>query len=278
VTRLDLEEKIAHVKPDQYDYYTQAIDRTSIIINEQEEQRRWRVSEIGLGEVTVTTLVYMFRKIKFFSRDSIGFGNLDLPARELFTVAFWLTPPPNSFARVREFGRIPEEGLLGIANVACAVLPLFVMCDQQDIGTVVDSSQIGSPTLFIYDKYPGGLGFAEKAFELVDQVIEACLFLLQECECDDGCPSCVGSPLPVYAPGDQDTRGKIPDKEAALCILHDLLEREPYVPKPPPAYRETAEGSSPADAAGPGDERRPIKRLPAAVEKRIRERLRKLND
>jgi DEAD/DEAH box helicase domain-containing protein len=276
VSRLDLKEKIAYVKRDQYDYYTQAIDKTTIRLDSQEEKRRWRVSEVGLGEVTVTTLVYMFRKIKFFSRDSIGFGNLNLPARALNTIAVWLTPPSQALARVREYQRLPEDGLLGIANAACAVLPLFVMCDPMDIGAVADSSQLGSPTIFIYDKYPEGLGFAEKAYELVDQIMEACLFLLQECQCEEGCPSCVGSPIPGYYGSDQDTRGKIPDKEAALCILHDLLQREPYVPKPPSLERLRALERELQAAGEVGESKHPIKRLPAGVEKRIRERLRKL--
>ena len=86
----------------------------------------------------------------------VGFGNLDLPARELETVAFWLVPPGEALLRVREYQRVPEEGLLGIANVACAVLPLFVMCDPQDIGTVVDSSQVGSPAIFIHFSFCPG--------------------------------------------------------------------------------------------------------------------------
>ncbi len=284
VNRLDLSRKVAYVERGDFDYYTQAIDRTDIKIDEVEESKRWRVSEVNFGAVTVTTLVYMFRKIKFFSRDSVGFGNLDLPTRELQTTALWIIPPAAALARVREFQRIPEDGLLGIANVASAVLPLFVMCDPLDLGSLVDSSQTGSATIFLFDRYPGGLGLVEKGYELIDQVMEACLLLIRECGCDEGCPSCVGSPLPGYQAGsDQDTRGKIPDKEAARCILHDLLELEPYVPKPPSRQRrelieQGPTAGAPAAAAAEKRSARPRKRLPEGVERRIRERLNKLKE
>jgi DEAD/DEAH box helicase domain-containing protein len=244
------------------------------------------VSRVCFGAVTVTTTVYMFRKIKFYSKDSVGFGNLDLPSLPLETEAVWIVPPPFALERVRAYGRIPEDGLLGVANAALGVLPIFVLCDPADVGSAVDSSNVGSPAVFIYDRYPKGLGFSEKAHERLEEVLQAALFLVQECPCEEGCPSCVGSPVPVFGPTDEgvDSRGKIPDKEAALCLLHDLLEKAPYTPKPvDPAKLERRLqalrlGTSPEPADGPEDDvpRPPAVKLPENVERKLRRRIQSL--
>jgi DEAD/DEAH box helicase domain-containing protein len=274
VDNLDLEQRVAYVRKADVDYYTQAISETNIRVDEEESQKSWHKSKIHFGDVTVTTTVIMFRKIKFGSRDSIGFGNLKLPPQDLETNALWLVPELDTLKTVKSFGRVPVEGMLAIANVIAEVIPLFSMCDVVDIGATVDSSNTGVPTIFVYDKYPGGLGFAQKVFEIIEPVVEGCWVLIDSCECEDGCPSCVGSPIPVYAQQGADTeiKGRIPDKEAALVILHDLLGKDPYIPKP--VTRPVAVTSEGIDPGPPPP--REIKPLPEAVEIRIRKRVQKL--
>lgn len=272
VNNLDLTQRVAYVEKADVDYYTQAVSETNIQINETELDRRWRISRLGFGQVTVTETVVMFRKIKFRSLDSIGFGNLKLPPLELGTTALWLIPPLETLHRVREFKRIPVEGLLGIANVAPLIVGLYVLCDPGDLGVVVDSGNTGSPTLFLYDKYPGGLGFAQKATDLVEQILSDCLDLIHKCPCEDGCPSCVGLSHRTYSyrDGEAEARERIPDKEAALIILHDLLQREPYFPKPllhTPAERAADEPPLPPP---------PLKRLSETMERKVRNRLHSL--
>jgi len=267
VKELNLNQKIAYVEKANPDYYTQAVTETNIRVDETETEKPLMQSGAYFGMVTVTSITIMFRKIKFYSLDSIGFGNLDLPPQELNTSAFWITPPPAVLKRVRDHGRIPSEGMMGIGNALTGVIPLYVICDYTDIGPVVDSSNMGTPTIFIYDKYQGGLGFAEKSYELLDQIMERCLELISECPCEDGCPSCVGSPSRSwsYFDADSESRERIPDKEAALIILHDMLGKEPYEPKPLPAER-------PPPAPPPRD-LKDIKRLPENVEAKIRKRI-----
>jgi len=280
-------QRVAHVKKAEFDYYTQAIDRTDIRVEGADLDNAWRVSRSCFGPVIVTDRVYMFRKVKFGSRDSVGFGGVDLPEHELNTDALWVVPPAQVLERVRQYGRIPEDGLLGIANAALGVLPLWVMCDPADVGATVNSSNTPTPAIFIYDRYPGGIGYAQKAHGLVEQVLESALYLIEECECEEGCPSCVGSPLPPFGQqgSDMDSRGKIPDKEAALCILHDLLQKEPYEPKAlDPAKRERRMAAAmsvaalpePEDEPAADVERPPVKRLPENVEKKIRRRIQRL--
>ncbi len=109
------------------------------------------------------------------------------------------------------------------------------MCDPMDLGTVVDSKNVGVPAVFLYDKYPGGLGFAQKSYHMIERILDAACDLIHACPCEDGCPSCVGAPLPPQMQQDPDAMGKgrIPDKEAALVMLHALLGKPDYLPKGP---------------------------------------------
>lgn len=295
VENLDLKQKVAYIKKADTDYFTQSITERRVDIDETEEERPFREATLFFGDITVTSQVFMFKKIKFFSRDSIGYGKIDLPQYSMHTNSFWLVPSLKTLRLVKDFGREPAEGLLGIANAASAVVPVFAMCDSMDIGTVVDASNTGVTSLFIYDRYPGGVGFAQKCYEEAERILEACLELIQRCECEAGCPSCVGSPIPPFFHNDPDltSRGKIPDKEAALVVLHDLLGLDPYIPKGPrPEYFPVdgrgassagpedgrVDGESAAGASSTAASQRPVpmpqgKPLPVNVEMRLRRRL-----
>ncbi|HSG28756.1 MAG TPA: Zn-binding domain-containing protein, partial [Candidatus Krumholzibacterium sp.] len=243
VRDLDIGKKIAFIEKTNVDYYTQSITETQVKVDREEKDGRWRMSRIAFGDVSVTDLTFMFKKIKFGSRDSIGYGKCDLPPQVLETAGMWIVPPAEVLALVRKWGRVPAEGLLGLSNVLREVVPLFVMCDPLDIGTTVNSRSTGSPAAYIYDKYPGGLGFALKSYEIVEEIMQAAHELIDTCSCKRGCPSCVGSPIPPFTQLDPDTggRGMIPDKEAALVILHYLLEIEPYEPAFPSGDTDGAE-------------------------------------
>ena len=194
----------------------------------------------------MTSLTFMFRKIKFGSRDSIGYGKCDLPAQVLETTGLWIVPSQETLAEVRRHGRAPGEGLLGVSNVLREVMPLFVMCDPLDVGTTVNSRSTDLPAVYVYDKYPGGLGFSLKAYDLIEEIMRASLELIRSCTCARGCPSCVGSPIPPFSQLDPEAGGKgmIPDKEASLVILHHLLELDPYTPAP---AELGADGAPPAE-------------------------------
>jgi DEAD/DEAH box helicase domain-containing protein len=190
----------------------------------------------------VTWQTTAFKKIKFYTQESIGYSRLDLPAQHLETAACWFMPSQEVLAIVSSYGLKPVEGLVGIRNVAVNMLPLIAMCDRLDVGGLVDSSNFGTPTMFLYDRYPGGLGFSEKGYELFQSLMEECLATIEQCPCDVGCPSCVG--LPVTQPAQQMDPDlghgyPIPDKEAALVLLHRLLGREDYVPQTPRPRRRS---------------------------------------
>jgi DEAD/DEAH box helicase domain-containing protein len=262
------------VQKEDTDYYTQSITETKIKIEQEELHKSVQAAEVHWGDLSVTSVTYMFKKIKFGSRDSLGFGALDLPAQTLDTTGMWLLPHPGAYALAKASGRVPREGLLGISNVIREVIPLYAMCDTMDVGASVDSSAANAPGIFVHDRFPGGLGFALKAYELIDEILAACLELVDHCACKDGCPSCVGSPLPPYSHLDPDVnaRGLIPDKEAAKSILHHLLGRDPFQPS-----MRTAAGS--AELARDEAELRKLvdsTQLPGTLEKKLRQRVDKL--
>lgn len=270
VRDLNIEEKIAYVHKIEADYYTQSITEIQISVIEQEMEKPWRRATAFFGSSEVMVKPYLFRKIQFGSRDSLGFGSIDLPPANMETYAFWLCPPLDILRLVKDYSRDPMEGLIGIANVLTEVLPLLVMADPSDIGSVVDKNNTDVPSLFIYDKYPGGAGFAHRAFDRVEELFASALEMIASCPCKEGCPSCVGSPIPPFRQLDPENsgKGKIPDKEAALIILHELLEKEPYIPRP----KEETPQVFPANNAGePLVE--PEKRLSERVELKVRKQL-----
>jgi len=225
VEELDTDQKIARVDRRDLDYYTQSVQSSQIRIDEVEEEGQWLGATVAFGDVTVTTSIPMFKKIKFATRDSLGFEKLELPPQELETVAMWFVPPEELAAEMTRQKMIVGEALIGIANVLVEVAPFYVMCDAQDIGTVVDSSCLGRDALFLHDRYPGGMGFAQRCLQRIHEIMPTIRRVIDECGCDDGCPSCVGSAIPPFAMTDLDTavRGRIPDKRAARYLLDELL-------------------------------------------------------
>ncbi len=258
VRDLDLEARAAYVERAEVDYYTQAMLDSAIRAGELRAEKQWAGGRLCFGEATVTWRTTAFKKVKFYSQESIGWSRLDLPAQHLETSACWLVVPRETLTATAAQGLKAMEGLAGIRNVAVNMLPLLAMCDRLDVGGIVDSSNLGSPTLFLYDRYLGGLGFAEKGYELFGALMRQCLATIEDCPCDDGCPSCVG--LPATQPAQQMDpdlgRGyPIPDKQAALFIVRHLLDHESSPPTQAVESREAA----------PVESRRPEAKAPSAV-------------
>jgi len=275
VKDLDTHKKIAWVEKEDTDYYTQSVTEVKIRIEHEELHKSIARAEAFWGDLSVTSVTYMFKKIKFGTRDSLGFGVIDLPPQTLDTTGMWILPHAEAYALVREAGRVSREGLLGIANVIREVIALFAMCDTMDVGASVDSSAASVPGVFVHDRFPGGMGFALKAYEMIDDVLAGCRDLIDRCPCAAGCPSCVGSPLPPHTHLDPDanTRGLIPDKEAAKSILHHLLGLDPYKPSPRPTAGSAEMVKAEAEIRRRVDEAR----LPGTLEKKLRERVDRLH-
>jgi len=226
VQKLDLEMKVAYCEPREVDYYTQPVLDTNIVTREAARERPALESTLAFGEATVSWATVGMKKVRFHSLDSIGYKALDLPRLTLDTVSLWFVPPPAARAAVKAAGHAPGEALSGVRNLVVTLMPLFAMCDPSDIGAVLDSKNLGAQGLFVFDRYPGGLGFAEQAFHRFEELLTACRALVDDCPCDDGCPSCVG--LPILRPPQQqdpDVSGgwPMPSKRAARALLDALF-------------------------------------------------------
>src|SRR5699024_195522 len=142
--------------------------------------------------VTVNALATLFKKIKFGTHENIGSGPIHLPEEEMHTTAYWLTLEEAIADRLSRDEL--QAGLVGLANVLGHLAPLYLMCDPRDLGVAAQVKAVhsGKPTLFLYDKYPGGVGLSEKLFELSRELLQTARGHIEKCPCEEGCPSCVG--------------------------------------------------------------------------------------
>ena len=227
VRTLDLEGKMAHVEQADADYYTQPVLSQSLQVMERLREKDTRGVSVCHGEVTVTWATVMFTKYKFYTGENIGYEKLDLPPQHLETEGLWLKMPPEAMQAVADAGCRPIEGLVGLRNMFMVVLPMISMCDLRDIGGNIEVDPAdGRPAIFLYDRYPGGLGFSERGFDCVEQLFAMAREMLSECACRDGCPSCVGLPNvrpPIHQDPDQAGGWPIPSKEAARILLREVL-------------------------------------------------------
>ena len=226
VRELDLEGKVAYVERREMDYYTQAVLESSVAITSQRNERS-EVADalLAYGDVDVTWQTVAFKKIKFGTRENIGQGPVDIPPQTLATTAVWLAPHDRLRQQMRAAGFRPSEGVVGLRNLAVVALPIVAMCDSRDLGGVVDSKNLGRSTMILYDRYPGGLGYCEKGFERMADVLAICLEMVAGCPCDEGCPSCVGLPNlrpAIHSDPDLSRGYPMPNKAATLKLLELL--------------------------------------------------------
>jgi len=218
VTELDLTSRTAYAVPTTVSYYTQAKDITDLHIIRVIRDKSCGQAKVYLGEVEVTTTVVGFRKKAQFTEEVIGEESLDLPPRHFPTVALWFDLPPEAVARLVKGQLDFAGGLHAVEHAAIAILPLFALCDRNDIGGV--SAPFHPDTeraqVFIYDAYPGGIGIAEKGFDIIGELWQATLKAISECPCQEGCPSCIQSPK-------CGNNNKPLDKKAARVLLEGLL-------------------------------------------------------
>jgi DEAD/DEAH box helicase domain-containing protein len=240
VEKLDFEQRKAYVKKTDVDYFTDAIDYTKIKILDIFNNKKLDRCRISHGEVHVATQVVGFKKIKFFTMENVGAGNLSLPQNEMHTTAYWLTIPAALIQALPFSSEEKINGLFGLAYLLHNVSPLFMMCDLHDVGVSIGDNLTGDsvpprniplriatfdenpvfiepdfePNIFIYDNYPGGIGLSPALFDLEKDLLKHSLKTITLCPCQEGCPSCVG---PARETGKQ-------AKQVAQEILRGLLE------------------------------------------------------
>ena len=218
VTEYNAELRHAIVKPVNADYYTQPREVNDVRIVRSTQHRVLPSAAAFLGKVRVRGQVIGYRRLQQFTEAVLGEEPLEMPVTEYETVALWWNLPPELPAELALRGLDFLGGIHAIEHAAIGILPLFAMCDRWDIGGLstprhpdTDAAQI-----FIYDGFPGGVGIAEKGFELLPELWAAALDVIRGCPCEGGCPSCVQSPK-------CGNFNQPLDKQAAQVILRRLL-------------------------------------------------------
>ena len=237
VDKLDYDDRKAYVKQCDSDYFTDAISYTKIKILETFDAAPTEPARKNHGEVQVNTQVVGFKKIKFHTMENVGSGELTLPEQEMHTTAYWLTLPHEMLEQLPYDRSERLDGVNGLGNALRAIATLLLMCDARDLGVAVGENQEGrsqesevssqnrerggrpgqavpifEPNLYLYDRYPGGVGFSEPLFRMSDTLLQNTHKLIANCPCPSGCPSCVG---PVGEVGEK-------GKAVALAILAKL--------------------------------------------------------
>jgi len=217
VDDLDWDEKKAYVHKVDSDHYTDAITKTDLKVLDilQEKEQENSVYRKFFGEVAVTRVTTGYKKIKFHTHENIGMGRVYLPEMEIQTTAMWWIFPDQLFSDPYFKESVIGEGLKGIAYTLANLIPLHIMCDISDIAVVprVNDPFTHRPTIYVYDKYQGGIGLAKKLFAIERAVLLAVRTHIKSCTCKQGCPSCTGPTL----------EGGMFGKSSAIKIL-DLLD------------------------------------------------------
>ena len=206
VEELDFVGRKAHVREVDCDYYTTAITYTKVSILD-----RFDAADVALhGEVHVVSRVVGFKKIRFHTNENVGSGELDLPEQQMHTTSYWLEVPPAVMHALPYATDDRRDGVVGLAFAMKQVAQLLLMCDARDIGLSVnagDYDQSGTdwsrrsgeaakaddtPRIFLYDAYPGGIGFSAPLWGMQQELLSRTRSLIVGCDCDTGCPVCVG--------------------------------------------------------------------------------------
>lgn len=218
VVDLDLEDKVALVRPSRGDYYTLTRDLTDIWIREELANKKLGQTRIWFGRVEVSTQIFGFQKRRISSGEAIGEEQLDLPPNRFLTEAFWFTIPDKMVAKLRLGKKALAGGIHAIEHTAIGILPFFAMCDRWDIGGVSTTCHEATlkPTIFVYDACPGGAGIAAKGYQLAREHLAKTLRVVADCPCQEGCPSCIQSPK-------CGNFNEPLDKKAAIKILGEIL-------------------------------------------------------
>ena len=193
VEELDLEARVAKVKAAEVDYFTRPLVYSEVRRLEEGESRPECGLQLGLGPVAVRTQVTGYQKVRQISEQALGSETQDLPMESYDTVGMWLLPTPEALD-LRSDSLIDLAGALhAIEHVMIMLLPLFVACDQHDVGGISSPlhPDYGGPVICLYDGYPGGVGISQAAYDRVRPLLEACAFTIANCGCEVGCPACV---------------------------------------------------------------------------------------
>ncbi|MCP4151108.1 MAG: DEAD/DEAH box helicase [bacterium] len=237
VEECDFENRKAFVRKSNSDYYTDSITYTKIAVLDIFDETKNERYDYYYGDVHVFSQVVGFKKLKFFTNENVGAGDLQLPQQEMHSTGFWVTIKKDLLEIVNISDEEKIEAISGISHLMRHICAVLLMCDVKDIGVAVEDNITKTevnrqtlknnpnwkegamrnfePNIYIYDSYPNGIGFSEVLFERADEIFEKILDAIGRCTCERGCPSCVGPPI----------RSSDNQKDTAKFIISLLLDK-----------------------------------------------------
>ncbi len=220
VTDLDLDRRVAMARMADLSYYTQPIEENQVRIIRSTRSRQVLQTTVFCGQVRVTVQMLGYRRKDQYGRSSLGEEQLDLPPFSFVTQALWYQIPKEIRRAAQAEGIDMSGGLHAIEHASIGMLPFFAMCDRNDIGglSTPAHTDTGHPQIFIYDAMAGGVGIAEKGFDLIEELWERTLETVEGCPCQYGCPSCIQSPK-------CGNNNEPLSKSSAVFLLRQLLDR-----------------------------------------------------
>jgi DEAD/DEAH box helicase domain-containing protein len=191
VEHLDWEERRAYVKPVDVDYYTQALLAVTLKPLEIFAQTDAPGGTRQHGEVMVSSIATLYKKLRLETHENIGWGKIHLPEIEMHTTAYWVALGPAFDSWRRD---VLDTALAGAGRALQTVGSVLLMSDPRDLGVVaqVRSPHAEHPVVYLYDGVPGGVGLAPRLFDRHAELIAGALSLVESCPCEEGCPACVG--------------------------------------------------------------------------------------
>ncbi len=217
IERLMIKKKDIIVSGADLKYFTRirSEKETEIIKIERSQPRAQFV--VKLGELKVTEKITGYEKRRIPGQELIGVFPLDLPTQTFETVGLWVEIEDIIKKMVEDKGLHFMGGIHAIEHAAISLFPLFALCDRNDMGGISSTfhPQVEKAAIFIYDGYPGGVGLAQRGFEIILKLLDRTLDMIKRCPCEQGCPSCIYSPR-------CGSGNKPLDKKAAIMILEAL--------------------------------------------------------
>lgn len=207
VIKLDLESKTAYAVPFNGNYYTMPGSNTDIRIIQGSKEMDYKRVKAVFGDVNVDEVVYMYKKLQFHNHQNLGFEHLEKPlSKDYDTESTWIKIPDNVVTVYRRLLQVSQNGQLirnnhfeGLCYAIKNAAMMATMTEQEDIGVAMSNNAIEisgnfqeAVYMFIYDKYIGGLGYSEKVFDLIAQIIENAIKMVGGCKCESGCVACIG--------------------------------------------------------------------------------------
>jgi len=208
VERLDFDNHKAFVRRVKPDYYTTAMTHSKVAVLDEDESATIELGEVpleaALGDVSVIEKVVGYKKIKYHTHENVGYGEVHLPEMQKHTTAFWLTFPEKFVRNQTEPRAVVVDALRGLSKAMHLVGAVGLMIDPRDLGRTLGSRNEDEvppgkgqgpgfdPTIFLYDTVAGGIGLASRLFEEREEVLRRARHLIESCECEEGCPGCIG--------------------------------------------------------------------------------------